>query len=272
MPNRILKESICTSDNLNTLTAFQEIVFYRLIVNCDDYGRMDARPKLLASVLFPLKEVRAAQIEDALRKLTSAELVTLYYVDGKPFLQMNTWNKHQRVRDSKEKYPGPEKADSPQAAASCGELPRVAARARAESESESESKTNPNPNPNPNPNAGARADDGFDAFWATYPRHTGKQDAQRAWRKLAPDADLQARMLEAVARQKQSAQWTKDGGQFIPHPATWINGRRWEDELPKGGKTVTAQQFPQRDYNEAALEDQVFRDFMAMAKGGAKDG
>ena len=108
MPNRILKESICTSENIDGLSAFQETVFYRLIVNCDDYGRMDARPKLMASKLFPLKDIRAAQMEDALRALTSAELVTLYEVDGKPFLQMNTWDRHQQVRAKKSKYPSPE--------------------------------------------------------------------------------------------------------------------------------------------------------------------
>lgn len=107
MPNRILKESICTSDNIDQLSAFQETVFYRLIVNCDDFGRMDARPKILASKLFPLKDIRAAQIEDALRALTSAELVTLYTVDGKPFLQMNTWERHQQKRATNSKYPAP---------------------------------------------------------------------------------------------------------------------------------------------------------------------
>jgi hypothetical protein len=108
MPNRILKESICTSENVDQLSAFQETVFYRLIVNCDDYGRMDARPKLLSAKLFPLKYIRAAQIEDALRALTSAELVTLYTVDGKPFLQMKTWDRHQQVRAKKSKYPSPD--------------------------------------------------------------------------------------------------------------------------------------------------------------------
>ena len=107
MPNRILKESICTSDEIDRLSAFQETVFYRLIVSCDDYGRMDARPKILASKLFPLKDIRAAQIEDALRALTSAELVTLYEVDGKPFLQMKTWDRHQQIRAKKSKFPSP---------------------------------------------------------------------------------------------------------------------------------------------------------------------
>ena len=108
MPNRILKESICTSDNIDQLSAFEETVFYRLIVNCDDYGRFDGRPKIIASKLFPLKDIRANQIESALRTLTSAELVILYEVGGKPFLQMKTWDRHQQIRAKKSKYPAPE--------------------------------------------------------------------------------------------------------------------------------------------------------------------
>lgn len=111
MPNRIIKESICTSENIDRLTAFQETVFYRLMVNCDDYGRMDARPKILISRLFPLKDIRVNQIEDALQALSSAELVTLYSVDGKPFLQMTTWERHQQIRSAKSKYPSPEQAE-----------------------------------------------------------------------------------------------------------------------------------------------------------------
>ena len=108
MPNRILKESICTSDSIDQLSAFQETMFYRLIVNCDDFGRFDGRPKILASKLFPLKDIRTQQIEDALRALTSAELVILYEVDGKPFLQMKTWDRHQQIRAKKSKYPAPD--------------------------------------------------------------------------------------------------------------------------------------------------------------------
>ena len=108
MPNRVLKDSICTSENVDQLSAFQETFFYRLIVNCDDYGRMDARPKILSSRLFPLKDIRSNQIEDALRALTSAELVILYEVDGKPFLQMKTWDRHQQVRAKRSKYPAPD--------------------------------------------------------------------------------------------------------------------------------------------------------------------
>ena len=145
MPNRILKETICTSDNLDQLSAFHETVFYRMIVNCDDFGRLDARPKILASRLFPLKDIRASQIEDALRALTSAELVTLYEVDGKPFLQMKTWDRHQQIRAKKSKYPGPEDGviasdiNCNQMISSDSKCPRNPI------QSESESESNPNP-------------------------------------------------------------------------------------------------------------------------------
>ena len=126
MPNRILKETICTSDNLDQLSAFHETVFYRMIVNCVDFGRMDARPKILASKLFPLKDIRPAQMEGALRALTSAELVILYEVDGKPYLYLPTWAQHQRIRNKRSKYPEP--VICQQSAANCGELPQNAAR------------------------------------------------------------------------------------------------------------------------------------------------
>lgn len=113
MPNRILKESICTSENVDELTAFQETFFYRMIVNCDDFGRMDARPKVLAARLFPLKNISAEQVQDSLHALHDAKLIFLYEVDGKPYLQMRTWNNHQQVRAKRSKYPSPAEGTKP---------------------------------------------------------------------------------------------------------------------------------------------------------------
>lgn len=73
--------------------------------------------------------------------------------------------------------------------------------------------------------------DSFAQFWSIYPNHKAKADALKAWTKLNPDDDLTKAILSAIAAQKQSEAWTKDGGRFIPLPATWIRGRRWEDEI-----------------------------------------
>lgn len=68
----------------------------------------------------------------------------------------------------------------------------------------------------------------FARFWASYPRKEGKQKAAAAFGKVTVSTDI---LLAALERQKKSSQWTKDNGQFIPHPATWLNGKRWEDEV-----------------------------------------
>ena len=87
MPNRILKESICTSDTLDELTWMEEVFWYRLIVNCDDYGRFDARPAILRSRLFPLKSsVTEKNVKEILNKLSTVGLVILYEYEDKPYL------------------------------------------------------------------------------------------------------------------------------------------------------------------------------------------
>lgn len=78
----------------------------------------------------------------------------------------------------------------------------------------------------------------FDAFWSAYPRKDKKADALKAFAKLAPDASLLADMVARVELLKQTDDWMKDAGQFIPLAASWLNGRRWEDEAPQMGYTA----------------------------------
>ena len=70
----------------------------------------------------------------------------------------------------------------------------------------------------------------FDRFWDAYPRHQHEDRARKAWAKLDPSPALCQKMLDALAVQKRSVQWTEDGGKYIPHPATWLNGRCWKDD------------------------------------------
>lgn len=76
----------------------------------------------------------------------------------------------------------------------------------------------------------------FDRFWALYPNKTGKKKARESWEKLKPSEELTETILNAVSKQKLWPKWQKDGGQYIPNPATWLNQGRWEDEPPEGGE------------------------------------
>lgn len=71
----------------------------------------------------------------------------------------------------------------------------------------------------------------FDEFWRIYPRRVGKTDAFKAWKRLKPDNTLLTAMIIAINKQKQTEQWQNE--KFIPYPASWLNGRRWEDEIPE---------------------------------------
>ncbi|MDD4773356.1 MAG: replication protein [Eubacteriales bacterium] len=66
----------------------------------------------------------------------------------------------------------------------------------------------------------------FNAFWTAYPR----RQAKKAFIKLKPDKDLLTVIIDAVKRQSETEDWQRDGGRFIPLPASYISGRRWEDE------------------------------------------
>jgi len=147
VPNRILKESICTSDTIDELTEFQEVFFYRLLVNCDDYGRMDGRTKILSSKLFPLRPISIDLIERAIDKLMDVGLITQYVVGGKTYIQVTSWNKHQQVRARRSKYPSPDEDEMKAVADVCKQMisddikcPRNPIQSESEYKSESESE------------------------------------------------------------------------------------------------------------------------------------
>ena len=90
----------------------------------------------------------------------------------------------------------------------------------------------------------------FDTFWTAYPKKLSKASALKAWKTLKPDAALLDVILKAITLAKQSQAWLKDNGQFIPHPASWLNGKRWEDEQTPSLPPRTA-----RDLSKAHLDE-----------------
>lgn len=253
MPNRIIKESLCSSEKISSLSDFEFRLWVCLITQADDFGRGDARPAIIKGRAFPLRErVTAKDIDAAIHGLAAKGCVSLYAVGGKPYFWFPTWSEHQRIRECKAKFPGPEEADSldnlPQLAASCGEMPP-------------KSESNPNPNLNPKPNPTRTRDGAFDEFWKAYPRKVGKEAARKAFAKAQVDLGT---ILSAVEAQKRSAQWQKDGGQYIPNPATWLNQGRWEDEVPP---ERTDHKIPYGSAGEAPLGS-LERDAVARMLGG----
>ena len=108
MPNRIIKESICTSEDIAGLSMGAEILFYHLMVKVDDFGVYFGNEQIIKNTCFPLKssEIKVKQVESWLNELVKAGLLFAYVAeDGKKYVQFTKWAKHQQIRAKKSKYP-----------------------------------------------------------------------------------------------------------------------------------------------------------------------
>lgn len=229
MPNRIIKESICTSDSVDRLSWFEEVVFYRLIVNCDDYGRTDARLPILKSRLFPLKSVTEKDLEKALNKLSAVGIAETYNVLGKPFLQLVSWPNHQQIRNKKSKFPAPDEADIVE---TCNQM----------KSDDNNSPRNPiqsNPNPNPNILLGAETAPSsmpaFELLLNDKSKFPISQEQVNRWLELYPNVDImqELRKMAGWIEANPNKRKTKTGiNRFITN---WL-----AKEQDKGTNNTTA--------------------------------
>jgi len=106
MPNRYLRESFKESEAVNAVGFQAEVLWIRLVVTVDDFGRCEANPKLLRPKLFPLRleQVREAELSRWIAECEKAGLLRLYTVDGKQYLQLEKWEQGRAISS---KYPPP---------------------------------------------------------------------------------------------------------------------------------------------------------------------
>ena len=103
----------------------------------------------------------------------------------------------------------------------------------------------------------------FEDFWREYPRKTNKVAAFKAFKKVCKDRNMLAVLLSALAEHRKSKQWeTKD---YIPHAATWLNGRRWEDDL-----TSLEEDKPQTSYDLDAFRDRSIHGELKYTRKGER--
>ena len=107
MPTRRISDKICRSEDYKTMSLFQRDLFWRLIVNADDFGRFDGRLNILKGALYPLESVTEKSIAEGLNSLATQGIVDLYEVNERPYLRIINWLTYQQNRATKSKYPAP---------------------------------------------------------------------------------------------------------------------------------------------------------------------
>lgn len=79
----------------------------------------------------------------------------------------------------------------------------------------------------------------FDRFWAAYPKHVGKDKALKAFVRINPSEEMLTSIIENLEKQKKCYAWGKHNWKYIPHAATWLNQKRWEDEVSYGKACIS---------------------------------
>lgn len=228
MPNRILREGILTSDRIDQLDAAAEVFYRRLMSKVDDYGLHDARPAILRSFLYPLRadRVREADIARWIAACEKAGVIALYEHDGKPYLQMLDTEWQTR---SEPKCPLPPWGKGKPLQTVARNCKQTTATDTVFGVGVGDEGDKP---------AGRPMEGLFEQFYKAYPRKAKPKDARKAWDKIKPDAALLATMLRAIEDQKATPQWQKEGGQFIPYPASWLNSEEWKNEVGPAGESA----------------------------------
>lgn len=227
------------------------VAFCGLMTAADRAGRFRWRPRQLKLDVLPYDEL---DFERVLLALAAEGFITRYEVDGEVYGAFPSWDTHQVInnRESESRLPAPPEAARVGHASSTGAArvddamgtPQVHAQGEGEGEREGEGESEGDLSVDSQPrgqattasrtaSAKARHDysPDFEVLWETYPCKKSKAEAAKVFAGLKPSLDLRAEMLQAVKIQARSAQWTKDGGQYVPHLATWLKKERWKDEV-----------------------------------------
>lgn len=232
--SRNIKPGFFRNADLAELPYEARLLFVGLWTIADREGRLEDRPKQIKMEIFPADNLDCDQL---LNDLASTGMVVRYEVDGKRYLQVTNFSKHQNPhKDERQStIPTPCKHSTSHVQAQC-----------VHGASTVQNVLIPDsllliPEVNPcSPSASESADDGFASFWELYPKKAAKPQALKAWKKINPRGHVLTDLMEGLEHQKTSSDWQKDEGKFIPHPATWLNGRRWEDEIDAAGREKNA--------------------------------
>jgi hypothetical protein len=220
---RTIKPEFPQSETIGRLSRDARLLFIMLWTFVDDSGRARASSRLLASALYPYDEDAGGLIERWLVELDREGCIRRYIIDGKSYLDIPNWLKHQKIdRPSPSRIPEFDEASRALDEPSSTDLgPRI---------KDLGSRTKDLGPANEVAADAAREDVFEDRFWKPYPRKIGKDAARKAWK-----AALKRAPPETILAGLAAYRWPEDP-QFIPHPSTWLNGGRWADEQPANGE------------------------------------
>lgn len=245
MPNRVTREGFLDSQAVNNLTESAECFYHRLLLAADDAGRYDGRTDVIRSKLYPVANRKKAitDIEDHIRECVGQRLIFVYDYRGKPFLQVTKWHRcgnsmHSRFPDSHGQFritfvqvdTRDGKKEFVASSMECLETPIETPSPPHADGKASDTPTNTKTETNTKTALSAPlapVPDSAEAVYSYYPKKVGKPAALRAIRKALRDEPFDDLVKKTIMF---AGLWVDADMQFCPHPATWFNQQRYNDD------------------------------------------
>jgi hypothetical protein len=228
---RNIKPAFFQNEELGELQPIARLAFIAMWTVADYKGCMEYRPKRLMVQLLPYDN---CDIELIVTNLEQSGFITTYSVNEQTYIKILNFEKHQNPHPN-EKKSGSDIPDFDKSFIDNNDLENIVTNHEQDGTNRADSlllipdTLIPIPAKKPSREIALVVTDNFDVFWKAYPKKSAPDAAKKSWNKLKPNI---TEVLNALQWQKQSEQWQKNGGQFIPNPATYLNQGRWKDEPP----------------------------------------
>ena len=241
MRARNIKPGFFDDENLAGLGPYAQLLFAGLWCLADRDGKLEDRPARIKAHIFPYYDPKPNVIT-LLDKLGHCHFIQRYRVGDGKYIKVLKFKDHQHPHphEAASKIPDPENTSNSDVMACHGDdIPLHGMSPKCQADSLIPDSLIPDSlnTPSVTCDTGGQQDD-FVRFWGAYPKKMGKQEALKAWVKINPKNGLVEKMLSALAIQRKWPEWKKDGGQYIPRPSTWLNQKRWEDEITVEGQSA----------------------------------
>ena len=246
--SRVIKPEFWNDEKLATVSRDSRLTFIGMWMCSDDYGVTKGSPAWLKSQIYPYEEdVKIAKFLEWVGELETLKVIIPFCYHSEKYYYIKHFSKHQKVdHPSKCRNPEPPKEiNNDDYVYVSGTLATVSrensdgfAMKQKQKQSLNRVKTE------------TLLSD-FEEFWTAYPNKKRKQKAKEAWVKQNGSRPPLDKILSKLLELKKSTDWTKDNGQYIPHPASWLNAGGWDDEPVTGIKSSKAPTWRDYERNQA---------------------
>jgi len=225
----MIEISIAHDKIFNQLSEFAQLLYLKILPHTDDYGRFEGDPEILKVRVDPFSKRKIKDYISTIKEIADLGLWIWYLTDDNKavvqynesaFCRINAFLIKKRGKPEFPEYIDSYKSISNDigllSSINNSKYKVISRKQQVESNKIDEEK--------------------FNKFWVIYPRKASKQEAIKSFCKLDPDEDLLNIILSDIENKRKSTDWNKDGGQYIPHPSTYLNKKRWEDKIETKGQ------------------------------------